>query len=64
MNNQNNKQDNENKTYACESCGSKSKEEAGTCCGAERKPEAEKVGKCEMCGHEHKGDGTCDCGCK
>ncbi len=20
--------------------------------------------KCESCGHEHKADGTCDCGCK
>lgn len=20
--------------------------------------------KCEMCGHEHKADGSCDCGCK
>jgi len=19
--------------------------------------------KCENCGHEHKADGTCDCGC-
>lgn len=20
--------------------------------------------KCEQCGHEHKDDGSCDCGCK
>ena len=61
MNNQNDKQNNEKRTYVCESCGSKSKGEAGTCCGAERKPEAV---KCEKCGHEHTSDGTCDCGCK
>jgi len=61
MNNQNDKQENEKKTYVCESCGSKANREAGTCCGAERKSETI---KCESCGHEHKSDGTSDCGCK
>ncbi len=55
------KQDDKQKTYACASCGSKSKGEAGTCCGAERKPEAV---KCESCSHEHKSNGTCNCECK
>jgi len=64
MDNQNNKQENEKKNYVCTSCDSKSEEEAGTCCGAERKSETKKVGKCEMCGHEKKSDETADCGCK
>lgn len=38
MDNQNDKQ----KTYVCESCGSKSEGKPGTCCGAERKPEEKK----------------------
>jgi len=49
--------------FKCEMCGSKSTEIPGTCCGAERKP-VEMAVKCESCSHEHKSDGSCDCGCK
>ncbi len=58
MNNQNDQQ-----KFVCKSCGSKSQEKAGTCCGAERE-EKKEAKTCEMCGHEHKVDGSCECGCK
>lgn len=54
-------------------CGAERKEAASNACVAcqtgkgehahqemDKKPE----NKCEMCGHEHKSDGSCDCGCK
>jgi hypothetical protein len=45
--------------FVCRSCGSESKGTPGTCCGG--KPR-EKV--CTTCGHLHKEDKSCDCGCK
>jgi len=51
------------KKFVCKSCNSESSGTSGTCCGAER-DEKKEVKACQMCGHEHKADGTCDCGCK
>lgn len=48
------------KKFICKSCGSESSETPGTCCGAEREEKKESK-MCEMCGHEHKADGSCDC---
>jgi len=41
------------KEYVCGSCGSKSTDEAGTCCGGERKE------SCENCHKAKKDDGSC-----
>lgn len=51
------------KKFVCKSCGSESSKTPGTCCGADR-DEKKAVEACKMCHHEHKADGTCDCGCK
>jgi len=49
--------------FVCKSCGFESSGTPDTCCGAERDGKKE-VDACQMCGHEHKADGTCDCDCK
>jgi len=54
----------EEKKYVCKSCGSESSGTPGTCCGGEREEKKEEAKTCKMCGHEHKADGVCDCGCK
>ena len=44
--------------FICRTCGSESKGTPGTCCGGKPREKA-----CAMCGHLHKEDGKCDCGC-
>ena len=52
-------------------CGAERKEVASNVCvacqtgkGEHTHESMEKKNKCESCGHEHKEDGKCDCGCK
>ena len=65
--------------FKCDMCGAEAAEhdekhscggdhcvaKCASCDQAETKCSCKSEGKvCKMCGHEHKADGSCDCGCK
>ena len=55
-----NKKEETKKDSVCMACTCPCEEHQTHTCGVN----VEHGNKCDMCGHTHKSDGTCDCGCK